>query len=95
MKLFDLLSPGEQIALGLTGKPCRVVISAAIDVHTRCVVGMNIVPEKHRSPLRDTLEVIYLDKGSISDAAGYTHTWSQGGMVETIVLDRGSNYISD
>lgn len=93
--LFDHLPASIKAFIGLDGVACRVTLSAAIDVHTRCLVTLQIVPQAHESPLRDTLEMIYTDKSPIADAAGCQFKWDQGGPPEAIVLDRGSKYITD
>ncbi|MFE3837569.1 hypothetical protein [Pseudogemmobacter sonorensis] len=93
--LFDHLPPSVKAFIGLDGKPCRVTLSAAIDVHTRCLLALQIVPQAHTSPLRDTIEMIYMNKVPISDAARCRFAWEQGGAPEMIVLDRGSKYITD
>lgn len=92
---FDDLSKSEKLFIGLNGKPQRVTLSAAIDVHTRCLLALQIVPEKHENTLRSTVELIYLDKTSISDAAGCECRWEQFGAPEEIVLDRGAKYVSN
>lgn len=93
--LFDHLPESLKAAIGLLGGASRVTISAAIDVHTRCLLALQIVPEGTACPLRSTVEMIYMDKSPISDAAGCTFRWGQGGAPEGIVLDRGSGYITD
>lgn len=93
--IFKLLAPHEIKALRLDGKARRVVISAAIDVHTRCLLALQIVPEGTPDTLRQTLEMIYTDKTSLSDATGCRNDWLQHGAPEEVVLDRGSSYISD
>ncbi|WP_370160701.1 hypothetical protein [Limimaricola soesokkakensis] len=92
---FDDLSKSEKLFIGLNGKPQRVTLFAAIDVHTRCLLALQIVPEKHENILRSTVELIYLDKTSISDAAGCECRWEQFGAPEEIVLDRGAKYVSN
>lgn len=93
--LFDHLPASVKQFIGLDGEPSRVTLSAAIDVHTRCLLALQIVPQGHESPLRDTVEMIYMDKAPISDAAGCSFTWHQGGAPEMIVLDRGARYVTD
>lgn len=87
--LFEELSRSEKLFIGLDGKPRRVTLSAAIDVHTRCLVAFQVVPEGHANTLRSTLELVYLDKTPISDATGCTYRWEQCGAPEEVVLDRG------
>ncbi|WP_341485880.1 hypothetical protein [Thioclava sp. GXIMD4215] len=93
--LFDHLPASVKNLIGLDGKPCRVTLSGAVDVHSRCFVALQIVPQGVESPLARTLEMIYLDKSPIADAAGATFGWPMGGAPEAIVFDRGDKYITD
>jgi hypothetical protein len=93
--LFDHLPPAVKAIIGLNGSPCRVTLSAAIDVHTRCLLALQIVPKAIESPLRHTLEMIYLDKSAIADAAGAKFGWPMAGAPEAIVFDRGTAYITE
>lgn len=93
--VWDWLSPEERAMLGLDGATERVTLSAAIDVHTRCIVGMQISARETTSLLRETVEMIFMDKTQIGDAVGAHEPWNMHGRPETIVLDRGPNYISD
>lgn len=93
--LFNHLPASVKQFIGLDGNACRVTLSAAIDVHTRCFLALQIVPAGHQSPLRDTIEMIYMDKVPISDAAQCSFKWLQSGAPEMAVLDRGVKYITD
>ncbi|CUH77910.1 Integrase core domain protein [Tritonibacter multivorans] len=93
--LFDHLPQTIKQLIGLDGKASRVSLSGAIDVHTRCFVALQIVPQGVESPLARTLEMIYMDKSPIADAAGARFGWPMGGAPESIVFDRGDKYISD
>lgn len=93
--LFDHLPASVKRLLELDGSARRVTLSAAIDVHTRCLLALQIVPNAIESPLKHTLEMIYTDKSPIADAAGAKFGWPMGGPPEGIVFDRGSAYISD
>lgn len=93
--LFAHLPPAVKALIGLDGSACRVTLSAAIDVHTRCLLALQIVPKAIESPLRHTLEMIYLDKSPIADAAGAKFGWPMAGAPEAIVFDRGTAYITD
>ncbi|SCM66402.1 Mu transposase C-terminal domain-containing protein [Donghicola eburneus] len=93
--LFDHLPESIKNLIGLDGKPCRVTLSGAIDVHTRCFVALQIVPQGVESPLARTLEMIYMDKSPIADAAGAKFGWPMAGAPEAIVFDRGDKYITD
>jgi putative transposase len=93
--LFDHLPQSIKDIIGLDGCARRVTLSAAIDVHTRCFLALQIVPEGIESPLRQTLEMIYTDKNPIADAAGAKFGWPMAGAPETGVLDRGNAYVID
>jgi hypothetical protein len=93
--LFDHLPASIKQILQLDGEARRVTLSAAIDVHTRCFLALQIVPEGIESPLRQTLEMIYTDKNPIADAANAKFGWPMGGAPESTLLDRGAGYITD
>ncbi|ANT59820.1 hypothetical protein AYJ57_05210 [Salipiger sp. CCB-MM3] len=93
--LFDHLPESIKQVIGLDGKACRVTLSGAIDVHTRCFLALQIVPQATDSPLARTLEMIYMDKSPIADAAGAKFGWPMSGAAEAIVFDRGDKYITD
>ncbi|WP_127902893.1 DDE-type integrase/transposase/recombinase [Solirhodobacter olei] len=95
-KLDQFLTPGEKIALGLTGKPQRLIISAAIDVYTGAIVALQITTEGNNlnATLR-TIEMIYLPKDDFVEASGAAKPWPMSGHPQTIAFDRGSVYLSD
>lgn len=93
--LFDHLPASIRNLIGLDGSAFRVTLSAAIDVHTRCLLALQIVPQALDRPLQHTLEMIYTDKSPIADAAGAKFGWPMAGAPEEIVLDRGAAYITD
>nr|WP_321507693.1 hypothetical protein [uncultured Celeribacter sp.] len=93
--LFDHLPQSIKNILQLDGVARRVTLSAALDVHTRCFLALQIVPEGIESRLSHTLEMIYTDKNPIADAAGAKFGWPMAGVPETIVLDRGPAYVTD
>lgn len=93
--LFDHLPASIRNLIGLDGSACRVTLSAAIDVHTRCLLALQIVPKALETPIEQTLEMIYMDKTAIADAAGAKFGWPMAGAPEMIVLDRGSAYVTD
>ncbi|MFG6621081.1 DDE-type integrase/transposase/recombinase [Sulfitobacter sp. 1A05707] len=93
--LFDHLPESIKQILQLDGRARRVTLSAALDVHTRCFLALQIVPEGIDNPLSHTLEMIYTDKNPIADASGAKFRWPMSGAPETIVLDRGPAYITD
>ena len=91
---FDLLDDGQKLAMGLDGTAKRYVISAAIDVHSRCIVAMKIAPEASSGLFRDTIEMVLTDKSPITDGVAEMN-WPMAGRPEEVVLDRGSAYASD
>lgn len=93
--LFDHLPQSIRDLIGLDGLPQRVTLSAAIDVHSRCFLALQIVPVGTEDSLRQTVEMIYTDKNPIADASGAKFGWPMAGAPETIVLDRGPAYITD
>ncbi|WP_299654549.1 hypothetical protein [uncultured Jannaschia sp.] len=93
--IFKHLGIHEQEALGLDGKPKRLMLSGAVDVYTRCFVGMKIVVAGSNTSLKDTVEMVHFDKKTISDAAGCARPWKQGGRVERFVMDRGNEYVTE
>lgn len=93
--LFDHLPASIKQILELDGSARRVTLSAALDVHTRCFLALQIVPDGIENPVRQSLEMIYTDKNPIADAAGAKFGWPMSGAPETIVLDRGPAYITD
>ena len=95
LKLDKLLTSDEKIALGLTGEPKRLIISAAIDVYTGAIVAMQIAPASTMNLAVKTIEMIYLDKQSIADAAGTEFDWSMHGRPQTLALDRATINMSD
>ncbi|BAQ68698.1 transposase [Rhodovulum sulfidophilum] len=94
-ELFDHLPQSIKNLIGLDGRACRVTLSGAIDVHTRCFLALQIVPNGVESPLAQTLEMVYMDKSPVADAAGATFGWPMAGAPEAIVFDRGDKYITD
>lgn len=70
LKLKDRITPTEKIALGISGEPKRIILSSAIDVFTGAIVEMQIGPASTMNLAVKTIEMIYLDKQSIADAAG-------------------------
>ncbi|MEI4488610.1 hypothetical protein V8J36_20645 [Frigidibacter sp. MR17.14] len=93
--IWDWLQPEERLMIGLDGATRRVALSIAIDVHTRCIVGMQISASETTSLFRETLEMIFMDKTPNSDAVGAHEPWKMHGRPERIVLDRGPNYVPD
>ena len=95
MRLDTLLTLGEKVALGLTGKAQRVIISAAIDVFTGAIVAMQISPASSMNLAVKTIEMIYTDKQPIAAAAGAEFSWPMHDHPQTLALDRANINMSD
>jgi putative transposase len=95
LKLDTLMTQGEKIALGISGEPKRIILSAAIDVFTGAIVSMQIAPASSMNLAVKTIEMIYLDKQSIADAAGAEFDWPMHGHPQTLALDRATINMSD
>jgi hypothetical protein len=95
MGLDTLLTLGEKVALGLTGKAQRIIISAAIDVFTGAIVAMQIAPASSMNLAVKTIEMIYTDKQPIAAASGAEFDWPMHGHPQTLALDRATINMSD
>lgn len=95
LKLDRLLTPGEKVALGLTGLPIRLIISAAIDVYSGAIVAMQIAVAGSMNLTVKTIEMIYFDKSPIAAAAGAANPWPMHGHPQTLALDRAAVNMSD
>lgn len=95
LKLDTMLTPGEKVALCLTGEAKRVTLSAAIDVYSGAIVAMQIALEGSMNLTVKTIEMIYLDKQPIADAAGAVNSWPMHGHPQTLALDRAAVNMSN
>jgi len=93
--VWDWLTEDERVGLGLNGDAKRVKLSAAIDVHTRCIGAMRISAGDTTSLARDTIEMLLQDKTPVADALGAHDRWDMFGCPEAIVIDRGPTYVRD
>lgn len=93
--LEKLLTPSEKVALGLTGEPKRLILSAAIDVYSGAIVAMQIAAEGSMNLTVKTIEMIYCDKQRIADAVGAVNPWPMHGHPQTLALDRAAVNMSD
>lgn len=92
--ILRFLSEAQKRVFGLDGRATRLVISAAIDVHTRCIVALKFSTAPSAMLLKETVEMIFTEKTRISDAVAEL-SWIMSGRPETIVLDRGPAYIAN
>lgn len=95
LNLDKLLTSEEKLALGLTGAPVRLIMSAVIDVFTGAIVAMQIAPAASMNLTVRTIEMIYLDKSEIAKAAGATYSWPMHAHPQEIAFDRAGVNISD
>lgn len=92
--ILELLSEDIVRSLGLDGSAQRVILSAAIDVHTRCIVGLKLGKEVSARLMRDTVEMIYTEKTAITDGIAEMD-WPMYGRPGLIAMDRGPAYVAD
>lgn len=93
--IWDWLTEEEREQLNLNGTASRVTVSAAIDVHTRCIVAMRMSAGSTTSLARETIEMLVQDKTPVADAVGAHDPWDMYGRPEKIVFDRGATYLAD
>lgn len=72
----------------------RLWLSIAIDVATRCIVGMRLSRTPTAESAVRTLEMITKDKGTFTLSDGTVLSWHQHGGLRNLVLDQGSAGIS-
>lgn len=70
----------------------RLVLCLAIDVATRCVVGMSLAKTACPENALRCLEMAVSDKQEYADAAGALTPWDMCGLMETAVADAGTSF---
>lgn len=95
LNLKELLTEEEAIGLGLDGQPRRLILSAAVDVCTKAILGLQIAPDTSAEVTLRTIEMIYLDKQPLADASGAEMPWPMRGHPLELALDRASVNMSD
>ena len=93
--ILEWLTDAEKAEMGLDGSPQRVTLGGALEGKSRGMPGFKISLNKSVAPLRDVLEMTYIDKTDISDAAGCVYRWEMHGVPETVILDRGPNFMTE
>ena len=93
--LMELMTPEERLATGLDGKKARWVITVAIDVATRCILGLILSRNPKGSAAVRCLEMVTQNKGQWSDAAACARNWKQHLTPENVVTDGGPAFISE
>lgn len=66
----------------------------ALDVASRCVVGMKLAQSENAIKAIETLRMVCQDKSHIARAAGALSPWDQHGSPMSVVTDQGSSFIS-
>jgi putative transposase len=70
----------------------RLVLCLAIDVATKCVVGMSLARKASPENALRCLESAVCDKQDYADAAGAVTPWDQCGIMETAIADAGTSF---
>jgi putative transposase len=70
----------------------RLVLCLAIDVATKCVVGMSLAKTACPENALRCLECTVSDKQDYADAAGAVTPWDQCGIMEAAVADAGTSF---
>lgn len=99
--LFFLLSQTD-LLVGLTDeqladlKKRRWFLCVAIDVATRCIVGMRVDQTASVRNSLSTLEMVVSDKGHLAAAAGALSSWQHMALrPEDVVTDSGGSFIAE
>lgn len=69
-------------------------VCVAIDVASRCVLGLRIAAAPSAEEFRKLLEMVVSDKTELARACGAKGTWHQCGRPMTIASDTGSNFVA-
>lgn len=93
--LLEQLTQEELESLGLNKKSVRALVTVAIDVATRCIVGMKISLEGSSDSALQCVEMILEDKGIYADAVGALSPWHMSGKPSHIVTDCAKYNISN
>lgn len=90
--LLNFLTDEEKQSLGLDDTKKRWWMTVALDVRTRCIVGMTLSRTPTAQSGLRTLEMATRDKGIWANAVGAEDPWDQGGMIGTLVTDCGKQF---
>ena len=89
--VWETLSPEQKLNVPRN----RWWLSVAMDVASRCILGMQLSPTPTAALAVKTLKMAVSDKGHFADAVGALKPWDMHCSIETIAADMGSAYISD
>ncbi|WP_395175449.1 hypothetical protein [Roseibium alexandrii] len=84
--VWQNLSPAERKKVPRV----RCTVTAAIDVATRCIVGLNVAPvAPSTATAKSAVRRIPIDKGKLAKWAGASSDWNMSGPPELIATDGG------
>lgn len=72
----------------------RWYLCVAMDVASRCVLGMKLAQTESSQVALETLRMVFYDKTSISRAAGALSPWDQFGPPMLLATDQGSAFVN-
>ena len=90
--LLNFMTGEEKRSLGLDDTKKRWWMTAAIDVRTRCIVGMTLSRTPTAQSGLHTIEMATRDKGIWANALGAEDPWDQGGLIGTLITDCGKQF---
>ena len=90
--LINFLSSEQIEAFGFNGETARWYVTAAIDCHTKCIVGLCLTPKPRASSSIECLKQIISDKSDIADAANSIAPWDMFATPEKMVTDNGTAF---
>lgn len=72
----------------------RWYLCVAIDVASRCILGMKLAQSERSQVALETLRMIFYDKTSIGRAAGALSPWDQHGSPMQVATDQGAAFVN-
>ncbi|PWB82889.1 MAG: hypothetical protein C3F11_09480 [Methylocystaceae bacterium] len=90
-RVFDSLDDSDRAKV----ERARWHLCVAIDVATKCILGMSIAPTPSSSSVMQTLQMIFRDKDVFARVVGALSSWRQRGLPEGITVDHGSNHLNE
>lgn len=90
--LTKFLNAEEIEAFRFNDETARWWVTAAIDCHTKCIVGLCLTPKPRASSSIECLKQIVSDKSDIADAANSIAPWDMFATPEKIVTDNGKAF---
>lgn len=72
----------------------RWYLCVAIDVASRCIVGMKLAQTESSQVALETLRMVFCDKTNIGRAAGALSPWDQHGSPMLVAVDQGAPFVN-